>query len=230
MPLHITQRGVDRCPTFLEDLDFAVYRWALREASIDAGCAVHAYVLMTNHVHLLVTPVDAHSPACMMRALGARYVGYFNARYRRTGTLWEGRFRSAIVDTVPYLFACSRYIELNPSRAGMVGSPHEYEWSSFRHNALGAEDPLVTAHPRYLALADAADERRAAYRDLFARDAPAREIAAIRALQRGRSKLSVSAYQEAVAALAGHSVAVAPAADGVESRPLIDRSRDRVSA
>src|SRR4051812_36335568 len=90
VPLHITQRGVNRWPTFLEDMDYARYRFALHRASLDSGCAVHAYALMTNHVHLLVTPCDANAPAHMMQSLGRRYVRYFNDRHRRTGTLWEG--------------------------------------------------------------------------------------------------------------------------------------------
>src|SRR5256885_2064474 len=99
VPLHITQRGVDRCRTFLADEDFAFYRRVLRDAVADARCSVHAYVLMSNHVHLLATPMNRHAPAMMMRRIGARYVRYFNDRYRRSGTLWEGRFRSTLVES-----------------------------------------------------------------------------------------------------------------------------------
>lgn len=181
-PLHITQRGVDRCATFLADEDFAFYQWALGEATTKAQCAIHAYVLMTNHVHLLLTPLDSAGPSRLMRSLGRRYVGYFNARYRRTGTLWEGRFRSALVDSVPYLFACSRYIELNPTRAGLVDDPAAYPWSSFRHNAGGVDDPVLSPHPQYSALGS----HRAA-----PRSAPRIARSSRRSSRRARSRRSV---------------------------------------
>lgn len=201
VPLHITQRGVDRCPTFLAADDFAFYRWALGEACRAAGCAVHAYVLMTNHVHLLVTPADAAAPARMMCSLGRRYVRYFNHRYRRTGTLWEGRYRDAVVDSASYLFTCARYIEMNPVRAGIVGAAAEYEWSSHRHNALEAVDPLVTHHACYLALGLSDSARRAAYRALFATDVEPGVLAAIRAEQRARPRVQATPYRQAVSAL-----------------------------
>jgi len=201
VPLHITQRGVDRCPTFLASNDYAFYRWALREAAIESGCAVHAYVLMTNHVHLLTTPADTSGPARMMRSLGKRYVRYFNDHYRRTGTLWEGRYRSALVDTLPYFFMCSRYIELNPVRAGMVEDPHAYEWSSYRRNAAGLDDGVISEHPRYTSLGSTPAVRCGAYRAMFATELTPDTIAVVRSAHRGRSKLYSTAYQEAVDAL-----------------------------
>lgn len=202
-PLHITQRGVDRCATFLADEDFAFYHLALREASREARCAVHAYVLMTNHIHLLLTPEDAAGPARLMRSLGSRYVGYFNARYRRSGTLWEGRYRSALVASVPYLFACSRYIESNPTRAGLVDDPAAYPWSSFRHNARGDDDPALTPHPQYWALGAQRVARCTAYRALFAREIEPSVVARFRVAPRGHPVLQESGYQQAVAALRG---------------------------
>lgn len=199
VPLHITQRGVDRAPTFLADNDFAFYRWCLRAAAADASCALHAYVLMTNHIHLLVTPTDIAGPARLMRSLGRRYVRYFNDRYRRTGTLWEGRFRSALIDSAAYFFACSRYIELNPVRAGIAVNPASYEWSSFRHNAYGAVDRVVTPHPQYDALGVESDARCAAYRALFDTELESNVVAAIRADLRGRPKPDATPYRRAVA-------------------------------
>jgi putative transposase len=132
------------------------------------GVAIHAYVLMTNHVHLLVTPEDELSTSRMMQQLGRKYVTYFNKVHERTGTLWEGRFRSSMIATVRYLFACYRYVELNPVRAGMVQSADQYKWSSYRTNALARRDDLVSPHAEYVALASDSAERCEKYRRLFA--------------------------------------------------------------
>src|SRR5215218_6919922 len=200
-PLHITQRGVDRCPTFLADEDFAFYRLALQDAAAKSGCAVHAYVLMTNHVHLLVTPDDVDGPARMMQALGRYYVPFLNHKYHRTGTLWEGRFRSVLVSSERYFLSCSQYIELNPVHAGLAPNPRAYEWSSFSRNAHGDPDQIVSPHPLYLALGGGREECCAAYRALFATELPASEIAAIRIAPLRRRTLPISAYQMAVEAL-----------------------------
>ena len=203
VPVHITQRGVDRCVTFISDDDFALYLWILRDASVRARCAVHSYALMTNHVHLLLTPADSDAPACLMRALGQRYVRYFNDRYRRTGTLWEGRFRSTIVDSDRYFWACSRYIERNPVRAGLVDDPGAYHWSSYRRNACGTDDGIVTPHSLYTSLGGDTDARRTAYRELCATEVPPVVVAEIRTAVRGRHTLGMTAYHQAVAAMYG---------------------------
>ena len=187
--------------TFISDDDFALYLWMLRDASVRARCAIHAYALMTNHVHLLLTPADSEAPACLMRALGQRYVRYFNDRYRRTGTLWEGRFRSTIVDTDRYFLACSRYIERNPVRAGIVDDPGAYYWSSYRRNASGENDAIVTPHSLYTSLGINDNARRSAYRDLFATDTPPLEVPEIRTAPRGRQTLGMTSYHQAVAAM-----------------------------
>jgi putative transposase len=197
---------VDRCVTFISDDDFALYLWVLRDASVRARCAVHAYALMTNHVHLLLTPADSDAPACLMRALGQRYVRYFNDRYRRTGTLWEGRFRSTIVDTDRYFLACSRYIERNPVRAGIVGDPGAYYWSSYRRNAFGEDDGIVKPHSLYTSLGGDDAARRTAYCGLFATEVPAVIVADIRTAPRGRHALGMTSYHQAVAAMYGDSV------------------------
>lgn len=167
-PLHIIQRGNNRQVVFFGDDDYRRYLADLEMAARGHGCAVHAYVLMTNHVHLLVTPEDTEGPSQMMQALGRRYVRYVNKVYRRTGTLWEGRFKSGLIDSDAYLLSCSRYIELNPMRAGMVQHPREYRWSSYRHNAGGARDTVLSEHPLYRSLGTSPQERQAAYRGLFA--------------------------------------------------------------
>ncbi len=147
--------------------DFVVFREFLRSALLQHSCALHAYVFMTNHVHLLVTPSTADGVSKAMQCLGRRYVRYFNDRHARTGVLWEGRFRATLIDSERYLFTCHRYIELNPVRAMLVRCPTEYRWTSHAANALGAEDSLISPHERYLALGRSPEARRVAYRALF---------------------------------------------------------------
>ena len=168
VPLHVVQRGNDRMATFHHATDRDCYRDALLHASRRFGCAIHAYVFMTNHVHLLITPDDDSSPSHMMQSIGRKYVRYINGRYERTGTLWEGRFKSSLVQSERYFLTCSRYIELNPVRAQMVAGPDQYRWSSHRHNALGEADALITPHETYHVLGSSLPERQAAYRALFA--------------------------------------------------------------
>ena len=167
-PMHITQRGNNRMAMFETPEDYGHFRETLRITSEHGRCAVHAYVFMTNHVHLLVTPDDAEGPARMMQALGRRYVSYFNHRYGRTGTLWEGRYRSTLIDSAHYLLTCAQYIELNPVRAGMVAHPDAHPWSSFRRNAYGEADALVTPHELYRTLGSCPSVCEAAYRAMFA--------------------------------------------------------------
>lgn len=166
LPLHVVQRGNNRTLTFHSDEDFACLRATLLYASRRSGCRVHAYALMPNHVHLLVTPEDTRGPSRLMQIVGRRYVRYFNARYARTGTLWEGRFRSSLVDSDNYLLACCRYIDRNPVKAGIVDEPTQYRWSSYRHLALGHADPLISPHAVYTALGATPESRQASYRAL----------------------------------------------------------------
>lgn len=167
IPLHIIQRGNNRQACFFADEDYHFYLDWLTEHAGKNGCQVHAYVLMTNHVHLLISANRAEAAGLLMKALGQRYVQYVNRTYRRSGTLWEGRFRSCLTQDEIYLLSCQRYIELNPVRAGMVAHPAEYRWSSYRANAQGEVDALVTPHPLYDALSLDAANRQAAYRELF---------------------------------------------------------------
>lgn len=180
MPQHVVQRGNDRQPCFFNEGDYAHYLTGLNEACQKEGCAVHAYVLMTNHVHLLLTPMQTGCVGRTMQSLGRRYVRYVNDRYRRTGTLWEGRFKSSLIDTDGYLLQCHRYIELNPVRAGMVEDPGHYAWSSHGRNAFGRHNPLLHSHPLYLALGSTNATRCAAYRDWVMQPISASETEAIR--------------------------------------------------
>ena len=167
IPQHVIQRGNNRAACFFADDDYRYYRQCLSDGTQRYGCAIHAYVLMTNHVHLLVTSETEEGLSLMMRYLGSRYVQYVNYVYRRTGTLWEGRYKSCLIDSERYLLTCYRYIELNPVRAGLVADPADYPWSSYAAHALGKHDILVQDHPLYCALGDANATRQAAYRDLF---------------------------------------------------------------
>jgi len=172
LPLHVIQRGNDRAPVFRRIEDASFYRRCVAFASRRHGVAIHAYVLMTNHVHLLVTPSRRTSVPRMMQSIGRVYVQYFNLAHGRTGTLWEGRYKAAIVDDETYVLTCMRYIELNPVRAGMVASPCDYRWSSYQANAGGAEDDLVDPHDAFRRLGHTPAERHTAYRELFRESIP----------------------------------------------------------
>jgi putative transposase len=178
--MHVRHRGVNREDCFREDVDRLVYLSCLKELAATTGCAIHAYCLMTNHVHLLLTPGDLRSCASLMRELGQRYVPYFNRRYARTGTLWEGRFRSCLVDSPRYVLGCYRYIERNPVEARMVATPISYRWSSYAGNAGLADDQLLTPHVEYTALAAAPHVRQSAYRGLFDSPIEAELVKALR--------------------------------------------------
>jgi putative transposase len=167
IPQHVIQRGNNRDPCFLAEEDYRRYLEDLQKAAEKYACRIHAYVLMTNHVHLLVTPMVDHGISQMMQALDRRYVYYINKIYKRTGTLWEGSYKSSLVDSDRYLLTCMRYIELNPIRANMVEHPGEYKWSSYHANAQGKTDALIESHPIYNQLDSSTEVRQAAYRELF---------------------------------------------------------------
>lgn len=195
-PLHLIQRGNNRGRIFVDAHDYTRYKHVLRDASERAVCAIHAYVLMPNHVHLLVTPEDEPGPAYMMQCIGRRYVRYFNDRHSRTGTLWEGRYRSTVIDSERYFFACSRYVELNPTRAAIVPHPGAYRWSSFRYNADGEPDPLITPHRLYLELGAEAGARESEYRGMFATELPSDEVDTIRRATHSGRVLGSAAFRE----------------------------------
>lgn len=198
---HVVQRGNDRQPCFFADIDRQRYLQDLRELALALGCHVHAYVLMTNHVHLLLTPQQPAALARLMQSLGrryVRYVRYVNDRYHRTGTLWEGRYKACLVDGDDHLLRCYRYIELNPVRAGMVADPADYPWSSHAANARGAPDPLVQPHPRYRALGTDDPARRAAYRALVIAGLDPDEIGQIRATLQRQHVLGNDRFRQAI--------------------------------
>ena len=167
IPQHIIQRGVDRQLCFGCEADFKAYLYWLKVYSEKHQVSIHAWVLMTNHVHLLCTPSSAEGISKMMQSLGRSYVRYFNYHHQRTGTLWEGRFKACLVNASKYLLNLYRYIELNPVRANMVKNPADYVWSSYQCNALGRKSPLLTPHDLYLALDSSPIVRQGLYRSLF---------------------------------------------------------------
>ncbi len=197
------QRGINREPCFFAEEDYHCYLHWLQESSADWHCAIHAYVLMTNHVHLLATPEKPDGIARMMQSIGRRYVQYINRSYRRTGSLWEGRFKSSLVQAEEYLLTCMRYIELNPVRANMVNDPAQYRWSSYRHNGLGQVDERIAPHSLYLSLDRDKAARLAEYRGLFRSELDDAALADIRlALAQGQP-LGSERFSEIMCAAAG---------------------------
>ena len=164
---HVIQRGNNRQDIFCADEDYRFFLEKLQAAGKKHSCDIHAYVLMTNHVHLLVTPYAEDGIGKLMQRLGRYYVQHFNRCYKRSGTLWEGRYKSTLIDSEQYLFTCMRYIELNPLRAGMVTHPADYPWSSYRYNALGKPDGVITPQREYSRLGKTDAQRQSAYRQMF---------------------------------------------------------------
>ncbi len=167
VPQHVVQRGNNREPIFAHPEDYAFYLEKLEQALKKYSCLLHAYVLMTNHVHLLITPKEENGIGKVMQSLGRAYVQYFNYVYSRTGTLWEGRYKATLLNSDQYLLTCMRYIELNPIRANMVKHPSEYSYSSYASNATGKENTLITPHKLYKRLGKTEQERQQHYRSLF---------------------------------------------------------------
>lgn len=198
-PLHVIQRGNNRQAIFRSDEDRETFLEWLLAITRDRGCRVHAYVLMTNHIHLLLTPERADSLPRTMQSLGRRYVRYLNDLHGRTGTLWEGRYRAAPIHSEAYMMACYRYIELNPVRAGMVRHPREYRWSSYRANAQGAADAIVSPHPLYRSLGRSARERQESYRALFRERLPDDFVDALRNATNGGWALGDEAFKRRIA-------------------------------
>lgn len=165
-PHHIIQRGAGQHPVFHDSADYELFLHYLAESARIFKVAIHAYVLMTNHIHLLASPSDTTGLARMMQWMGRHYVPYFNRKYARTGTLWQGRYKTAVIDSEHYFLSCSRYIELNPVRAGMVARPGDYKWSSYHHHIGARHEPVITEHGLYWRLGNTPFAREAAYGQL----------------------------------------------------------------
>ena len=187
--LHLVQRGNNGQSCFHDDEERRVFLSLLSEHSQKSSCEVHAYVLMTNHFHLLVTVRERNSQANLMKSLGQRTAQWRHARHGGTGPMWDSRYHSSQIDSEAYLLLCQRYIELNPVRAGMVEFAGGYKWSSYRANAEGTEDDLLFQHPVYLGLGSNPLERRHAYRALFDIPFSEKDLERIRFATRGDATL-----------------------------------------
>jgi len=206
LPVHVIHRGNNRQAIFFEEADYRLYLFLLGQGRERYGCSVHTYVLMTNHVHLLITPEEVDSVSRIMQHVGRHYVPYINRKYKRTGTLWEGRFKASIVDSSAYLLACYRYIELNPVRAGMVEEPGGYAWSGFHSNGLARSDALITAHPEYLNLGETPMRRAEKYRLLFQQPLSEMQLSSIRDYVQSGTPLGGSRFKEEIEAALSVSV------------------------
>lgn len=209
-PLHAIQRGNNRTDIFDSPDDYVFFRECLLDCAKRFSCSIHAYVLMTNHIHWLVTPETEDGLSKLFQSLGRKYVQYFNYTYRRTGTLWEGRFRATVIDAESYLLTCMRYIELNPVRANMVSHPSEYPYSSYHSNALGEADALVTPHSVYRRLGKTQDERLSAYRQLFRAQLSKPDLEAIRESTNKGWALGSRRFKAKIATLSNRRAAPLP--------------------
>ncbi len=207
IPQHVIQRGNNRQVCFASEEDFAAYAHWLAKYATKYRVAVHAWVFMTNHVHLLVTPETEAGISKLMQTLGRHYVRYFNYTYRRTGTLWEGRFKSCVVDAENYLLQCQRYIEMNPVRACMVESPDAYKWSSYRSNGLAQPASLWTPHTIYTALGRTNNARAENYRELFRGHIDEKLLTQIRRSVNQGMALGNDRFKEEIECLCGRRVA-----------------------
>jgi putative transposase len=216
LPVHIVQRGNNRAACFFQDADRSFYLLHLARLLPRTGCTLHAYCLMTNHVHLLVTPSDSAACARLMKHLGQLHTQYVNRQYARSGSLWEGRFKSCIVQSEGYLLSCYRYIELNPVRAGLCRHPAEYPWSSYRTNAEGRPGALITQHPEFRRLGKSDEERRSEYAALCS-SLEATRVDEIRAATNGNVALGDEPFRRRLAAALGRRVS--PGTPGRPPRP-----------
>lgn len=178
-PHHVIQTGIDRLPLFRDDEDYQAFLGWLRDASRSFKVAVHAYVLMPTHLHLLVTPATESGLAQMMQLVGRYYVPYYNRKYQRSGTLWQDRFKTSPIDAEHYFLTCSRYIEHNPVRGQLAPGPLDYPWSSYPHHAGARVDPVITDHALYWALGNTPFQREAAYTELAQRPLAEADVKAI---------------------------------------------------
>ena len=206
VPVHIIQRGNNRQVCFVAEEDYGAYTGWLKEYSKKYKVDIHAWVMMTNHVHLLCTPLRSGAVSQMMQSLGRSYVRYFNYEHKRSGTLWEGRYKSCLIQEGRYLLEVYRYIELNPVRAGMVRNPGEYRWSSYQCNALDAASGLCTPHSEYLALGKDPAECKNNYRSLFSQHVEGELLTEIRTKTNKGLALGNERFKEEIELLTGMRV------------------------
>lgn len=228
VPQHVVQRGVDRNAIFFHEDDYSTYLANLTQYQSEWGVQIHAYCLMTNHIHLLLSGSNAYSIPGFMKAVNQRYVQYINGAYRRSGTLWEGRYKSSLIESERYFLACMRYIELNPLRARMIADVADYFWSSYRSNAVGQRDATVQPHPIYLQLHQEVNERLQLYSLFVAEGVSPEELAMIReTLQSGRPTGS-EAFVEQIENMSGRRIIKRP--PGRPKRQALNSQRSNRNA
>jgi putative transposase len=225
-PHHLTARGNNRQAIFIAEDDYAYYLELLLNACEKHNCLIHAYVLMTNHVHILLTPNEPGAISKVMQSLGRRYVQYFNYSYQRTGTLMEGRYKSSLIDSEHYALTCYRYIELNPVRAGMVNHPRDYPWSSYHANAAGKKDDLITPHPLYLGLAIEPGLRQKRYQALFKQALTDQQLSDIRGSTSKNGVIGSDLFKEEVEAMLNIRVRPKPRGGDRRSKQYQQKSVD----
>jgi len=206
VPAHVFQRGHNREPVFFDDQDYLAYLRFLKASADALGCLIHAYVLMTNHVHLLVTPRNANDISLLFQGVGRHFVPYINKTYQRRGSLWEGRHKGHILDSEDYFLICMRYIEMNPLRAGMVEHPARYRWSSYAANAQGIDNAVIEPHELYMSLGKTSEARQEAYRGLFATAINVDELELIRASLHSGTPLGNDRFKQQIESAVGRSV------------------------
>ena len=222
--VHVVHRGNNRSACFFGDEDRSFYLFHLNRLLPCAGCELHAYCLMGNHLHLLLTARTATGCALLMKAIAQLHAQYINKNYRRSGYLWESRFKSCLVQSEDYLLACYRYIELNPVRAGLVRRPDEYRWSSYAANARGEACLLITPHDQYVALGRDPAERQAVYREMFGSQLSTLQVTEIRNATNGGYVFGSQAFKKVVSLALGKRVE-----KGIAGRPArVDDSRDQL--
>ena len=222
VPQHVIQRGHHREPCFFAEEDYQRYLHDLHEAALKNRLQIHAYVLMTNHVHLLVTPEQPFSVMHTMQDLGRKFVRFINHRYKRTGGLWEGRYKASLVDSETYLLTCMRYIEMNPVRAGMVARPDEYRWSSYGTNAIGRPNGMLAMHPLYLSLGRDKAAREHAYRELFRHHLDSAELQSVREALNQELVLGREDFKDKIEAMLQRQ-----ARAGLPGRPSVEEEQAR---
>ncbi len=201
VPVHMIIRGNNRQSVFIETDDYLAYQRWMKEGSDVCNCQIHAYVLMTNHVHILLSADKPSNISKFSQSLGRKYVPYFNHKYGKSGTLWEGRFKASSIDSEYYLLACYCYIEMNPVRAGMVSDSKDYLWSSHLANAYGARDELLSAHSLYLRLGATKKARQMNYRDLFSEEIGSDLLSEIRHSTQTGTPLGNKKFRDKIEAL-----------------------------
>ncbi len=211
VPYHVLQRGNNKNPIFFSSRDYLFFLEVLQEAKLKHPCVIYGYCLMTNHFHLLIEPKEKENISLLVKLIGSKYVRYVNKAYKRTGTLWEGRFKCCMIERESYFLSCLRYIEMNPVRAGLVNSPELYQWSSYRARAFGEENSFLTLDSWYNNLSSSQQERELIYRRLFQESRFDRNWKLIRELTNRNGIAGNDEFREKIAEITGQDTDLRPA-------------------